>query len=244
MTFLSRRLVIRDAPDLSHIGAIARRRWWLYASVAAAAGLSVFLLIGKLRTPHPPPEAVGGTVSVEGAPVGAVVTVDGRPGGQLPLAVHLRAGAHRVEIGGPGFLSETHIVDVALGSTETIRTDLWLERPRASELMPPLPGATLAGADFLRDGRVALIVAIPPGDERQVWLDGPGSEQRRLGPPLARGSAAVSPDGARVAYLASPASSLGAGQPPNELWLAAGDGQGGARRFAVAEQNVISGPAG
>ncbi|HLG72486.1 MAG TPA: hypothetical protein VK009_18875 [Chloroflexota bacterium] len=155
------------------------------------------------------------------------------------MAVH--SGVHQIGISAPGFLSESLRAEVLAGGSISLQASLWRAQPATSQLLPPLPGAGLAGADFLRDGRVALLLTIPPGDERQLWIEGPGSEQRRVGPALARGSAAVSADGARVAYLAGPDTSLGSGQPPTELWLSAVDGQGASRRYALPQQNGTTG---
>ncbi|HEY3081070.1 MAG TPA: hypothetical protein VGM69_14350 [Chloroflexota bacterium] len=83
-----------------------------------------------------------------------------------------------------------------------LHAELWRRTPRLSRLRPAFPGATITGGDFLGDGRVALTVALPAGDERQLWLRDPSGGLERVGPPDATGPAAIRPDGGRVAYLA------------------------------------------
>jgi hypothetical protein len=84
---------------------------------------------------------------------------------------------------------------------------------------------------------VALTVAVPPGEERQVWLVGGRGGPRRVGPLEAPGRAAVAPDGERVAYLAGGSgASIGVGRAgPTEVWLAGPDGDRGERRIALPE---------
>jgi len=99
-------------------------------------------------------------------------------------------------------------------------------------LRPPFPGASIVGADFLRDGRLALSVALPPGDEHQLWLvDGDGG-MRRFGPSSARGSLAVSPEGEQVAYLGGSQRS-GTSSRLDELWIAGYDGESGEQRYVL-----------
>ena len=237
MAFLSRRLVIHDVPSRSVIRALLIKRWWLCLPVAVLLSVSAFLLIEQLHTPHSPPQVTAGALDIAGTPAGAMVAIDGRPSGRVPGRLTAPAGRHQVTVTAPGYLSETQAIDMPPAGAVPITAELWLAQPRTAQLLPPLPGATLAGANFLADGRVALQVAMPLGDERQLWIDGPGSEQHRVGPALARGSAAVSSDGNRVAYLASPAGSLASGQPPTELWLAGADGQAAVQRYVLPAQS-------
>jgi dipeptidyl aminopeptidase/acylaminoacyl peptidase len=115
--------------------------------------------------------------------------------------VAVAPGEHRVTLRREGYAEATYTVRLETGQSAMLAGELWLRRPEVRRLRPAFPGAAIAGATFLDDGRIALAVALPPGDERQLWLlDGQGSA-RRVGPPQAWGSIAISPDGRRVAYL-------------------------------------------
>jgi hypothetical protein len=226
-----RRLIV-EPPTVFEVLALVRRLWWLWPLLAGACAGAFFVVRG-LRPAGPPPPPVTGLLQVDSRPPGASVELEGHPAGTTPIRLDLRPGTYHLRLVATGYLSASQQAAVTAGGFTSVQATLWPAEPRISQLMPPLPGATLAGAGFLQDGRVTLTVAVPPGDERQLWLIGPDGEQRHIGPALARGSAAVSADGARVAYLAAPAGSDSANQPPSELWLAAADGGQARRRYAL-----------
>src|SRR5439155_11900863 len=101
----------------------------------------------------------------------------------------------------------TQMVDVAPGEVRSLSAELWLRSPTARRLRPTFPGATVVNAGFLADGRVVLAVAVPPQNERQLWLVDSAGGTERLGPPDAPAGLAVSRDGARYAYLGHQAAS-------------------------------------
>jgi hypothetical protein len=89
---------------------------------------------------------------------------------------------------------------------------LWRKQPSVVRLRPTYPGATIADAGFLADGRIALGIALPSGAPalsgtptyRETWLLDPttGSLDPFSATANLRAPAvAVSPDGARLAYL-------------------------------------------
>lgn len=206
------------------------RIWVLVGGLAVTASAFLFFFFGLPAGPGP--EVGGAMLRVESEPPGAAVEIDGRARGQTPLTVAVAPGEHRATLRRPGYAEATYSVRLETGQSGTLAGELWLRSPEVRRLRPAFPGAAIAGATFLDDGRIALAVALPPGDERQLWLlDGQGSA-RRVGPPQTWGSIAISPDGARVAYLA-PGEGAGPGGPLRELWLAGSGGERGSRRFVL-----------
>lgn len=223
--------VIVELPNRAELRSIARkwRTWVIAGGIVATTALAVVVLPGLVRRES----AVGSaTLRVSSVPPAATVTVDGRMRGRTPISIVLPPGNHRVTVGGERHTEVTYHVSLKDGQTATIAAELWLRTPHVQRLRPPFPGATIEGADFLHDGRVALTVAIPPTDERQLWLvDGNGAI-RRMGPPDARGSLAVSPDGEQVAYLAASQRSNTAGRL-DEVWITRHNGEYGDRHYAL-----------
>ena len=214
----------------------------LVASIPAAVILScwylggpgglVALLPGRGAATEP-----DGEITVTSMPPGAAVLVNGKVRGQTPLTVRLPGGERQVVLRQARYADLPLTVRVDAARPVAVHGVLWLQQPVARRLRPPLPGAAIAGAQFLPDGRVALTVTLPPGEEHQVWvLDATGGA-RRVGPAEARLMTALSPDGARVAYTAAPAALQGAApageRRATEVWIAAADGSEGAgtRRY-------------
>ncbi|MGD9893784.1 MAG: PEGA domain-containing protein, partial [Dehalococcoidia bacterium] len=210
----------------------ATRTWlaWGLAGLLIVAGGATLVL---LRSPAQRGPAVGSaTLHVESVPTGAAIDVDGHARGHTPTTVSLEPGEHRVTFQHAQFAEATYQINVDADQTTALVAELWLRTPHVQRLRPPFPGGEITSASFLNDGQVALVVAVPPGDERQLWLlDGRGTT-RRLGPPVARGSLAVAPDGRHVAYLASQEGSGIGGGRLSEVWIARGDEERGERRYA------------
>ena len=102
-------------------------------------------------------------------------------------------------------------------------------RTRAARSGPP-PSSATAG--------LALTVAVPPGEARQLWLTDAAGALRRAGSVEGPGGLAVSPDGARIAYLARESGPVGGPRPQGaagatEVWVAGTDGGPGARCYAL-----------
>ena len=176
---------------------------------------------------------------VESAPPGAEVEVDGRRRGPAPARLAVPAGERRVTVQRPGYIPATYPVAATTGATTRLTAALWTASPRVERVRPPYPGTQIRAAAFLGDGSLALAVAVPPGESRQLWLREAGGALRRVGSEEASGGLAVSPDGARIASLArGPAPGGGPGAPgaagATELWVAGAGGGPGARRHALA----------
>jgi dipeptidyl aminopeptidase/acylaminoacyl peptidase len=140
------------------------------------------------------------------------------------------AGERRVSLRLAAHADATYRVQARRNETAILDAELWLQTPHVQRLRPTFPGATIADARFLADGRVTFLLALP-GDERQLWLLDADGLPRRLGPPEGRGALAASPDGRRVAYLAR---SERADAGLDELWLAAPEGGDAERRYQLA----------
>ena len=229
--------LIIEGPTRADLQA-ARRVWWVFVLMAIVLAAAVtFLLYYVPRSAWRRP-ATSATVRIMGAPGDAAVQIDGQSAMRALSPISMAPGSHRLRVTARGYLSATYPVTMTAGATNTISAQLWLAQPRVMQLLPPLPGSTVTSAGFLQDGRVTLEVALPPGNERQLWVVDGGPPQR-IGPPLAQGSIAASPDGQRVAYFAVP-SGQSSGQQPTELWLSGADGQQPGQRYALPPQSGAS----
>ncbi|MDE3076692.1 MAG: PEGA domain-containing protein, partial [Chloroflexota bacterium] len=216
----------------------ARRVWWVCALAAVGvAAAATFLLYYVPRAVWRLPAALD-TVQIIGVPEDAAVQIDGHSATRALSPLSLAPGPHRLRVTAPGYMSGTYPVTVTAGATATISTQLWLAQPGTTQLLPPLPGSTVTSASFLQDGRITLEVALPPGNERQLWVVA-GGQLHRIGPPLAQGSIAASPDGQRVAYFAI-ASSQSSAEQPTELWLSGADGRLPVKRYSLPAQSGAS----
>lgn len=220
----------------------------LAGAVAVAAILAILVglwlagLGGALRglLPMRGTAAAGppGDVTITSDPTGAQVVFDGKLRGHTPLTLSLPGGERRLTLRREGYADLPVTAHVAAGRPVAVAGTLWRAVPVMRQLRPPLPGAAIAGARFLADGRVALTVTLPPGDERQVWVVDAVGGARRAGPVEARLAVALSPDGERVAYAVAPPPAPGGvpgGEPlAGELWIAAAEGDGpGVRRLTL-----------
>ena len=230
------RVRIYDPPALATL----RRLWWAWALIAALVAIGIGFLVWHFAIAQPALQAVAADqadLKISGSPSGAQIQIDGKDAGHMPALVHVRAGKHVVRVTAAGYFPTSVPVDVHAPPTLDVHLELWPAQPRLRQLRPPLPGSSIAGISFLGDGRLDVAVAVPPGDERQLWIEGPGGQQQRAGPPSAQSSVAVSRDGQTVAYFTAPSSgALSVGQP-TELWLSSGDGSQASRRYALSQSS-------
>jgi hypothetical protein len=201
------------------------------ASVGAALGTAAWWLA---RPVDPPTEAGAVPLRVTSTPSGATALLNGRDQGQTPLTLTVRPGEHELVLQRSGMLDERRRLTVGPDGT-SVHGQLWRRAPHLSRIRPAFPGAVITGADFLRDGRVALAVSLPPAGERQLWLRDPDGGLERVAPPDATGPAAISPDGRRVAYLARGAGPDGSGLTArlDRLRIARADGSAGETRWQL-----------
>ena len=215
-------------------------RFWFVVALALAGIVAVILLVRAIL-PRPAQVAVASaSLAITSTPTGATIIIGGRERGRTPATLALPPGEHRVTLRLAGRADTTYTVRLAADQATSLAGILWQDIPEAQRIRPPLPGATIAAAHFLADGRVALAVALPAGDERQLWLIGRDGTARRVGPPLARVAIAAAPDGSRVAYLSRPTAGAPGAAPgigdtglATEVWITARDGERGERRYAL-----------
>jgi dipeptidyl aminopeptidase/acylaminoacyl peptidase len=92
-------------------------------------------------------------------------------------------------------------IEIGLGH-EVLDLQLWRMHPAVKALQPALPGAAIADARFLVDGRLGLVVSLP-GEERQAWTLDPANHDAvdRLGSVAPTAPLAIRPDGQATAFL-------------------------------------------
>ncbi|MCL5107372.1 MAG: PEGA domain-containing protein [Chloroflexi bacterium] len=214
-------------PEFPKLGR-ARPLWLALATALAALGLGIVATVWQGRVSSES-EALTAILEVDTTPAGASVEVDGSLRGSTPAVVALAPGEHRLRLRRDGYLDSVHTVHLAAGETVSVRDNLWRRRPTLRLIRPPLPGATIADGNFLADGKVALTVGLPPGEEIQTWVVEPDGTGRRVGPSSSKGPAALAPDGAQIAYLAQGRTTAsGAAEPSvrhSEVWVATADGR-------------------
>jgi hypothetical protein len=124
----------------------------------------------------------------------------------------------------PDAVTETHSIEVGLAH-KALDLRLWRVQPTVRALRPALPGAAIADASFLVDGRLGLVVSLP-GDERQAWTLDPANQDAvtRLGSVSSTAPLAIRPDGQGLAFLRRSSGDTGARlTSPNhlvEVWVA------------------------
>lgn len=227
--------VVFEPPQIPSVRRLARRwRTREILGLAAGAGAAGLAVWSTRDGPAPPAQdAAGATLRVDSAPRGASVEVDGAPRGRTPTELAVAPGERRVTLRREHYADATARLRLDAGQTADLTAELWLRVPSVQRLRPTFPGATIADARFGPDGVVALTVALPPAGERQLWLLDERAGARRFGPPLARGSIALSADGGQVAYVAGAAVTAGRGGREDEVWTTRHDGDRGERRYAL-----------
>jgi hypothetical protein len=150
-------------------------------------------------------------LGITSAPEGASVAVDGRERGKTPLSVKLARGQHILGLTHPSAVEDERQLDVT--GDMHVNVAMFEQRPDALQLKPVYPGATVNGAAFLDDGRLAVTMGLPsqtgnsggsqPETLSEPWILDPlhGS----LAPFSTRSNPraeilVVSPDGRHVAY--------------------------------------------
>jgi len=144
--------------------------------------------------------AAAAPVQLTSSPPGARILLGSRELGSTPLAVSVSPGDLLV-LRREGFLDAFVRV-----SGPNLEVPLWRSQPEVRLVRPPVPGAAIRSADFLPDGRVALIIEVPPSGERQPWAYDPTSARLdRLGSAAAPGALpsaiAIAADGIHTAAI-------------------------------------------
>lgn len=205
----------------------------MYAALCAV--LAAGAAFGLARWTHQKAEAAAtATVHVESSPAGATVQVDGRDRGQTPFALRVPPGEHHVALRAAGFTPLDTTVRINEGQTLDLQRELWLSSPTVDLLRSPLPGAPIAGLDFLQDGRLEYTVQLP-GGQQQLWVSDAAASQSRPLAPVAAERLVASGDGAHIAYLARAKTDAAAINRLNEAWTTTGDGNQPRRVLALPD---------
>ena len=214
-----------------HLPQILKRRWrWLVVGATGLAAIAIsiaafmFLRVGR-DTPN-------AALTMTSEPSVALVEVDGRKRGETPLTLALADRDHEIVLHHAHYADAVYNVSPQVGVTTTLHADLWLRSPRLQRLRPALPGAAIVHADFLVDGRVVLILSLPPGDECQAWIVSGAGSVDRLGPANVHGSVAVSPDAQRIAYAVR-SEKAGVTTRLDEVWVAQAPSEQGNPQYSL-----------
>ena len=186
-------------------------------------------------------------LSITSQPAGAAISIDGHDRGHTPANVGVAPGRHTVVLQAPEFIPSRREVTVGADGSSLALT-LWARQPQLAHLRPTYPGASIAAAAFVRDGRLGLVIGLPAGG-REAWLLDPAAGSlERIGPAGQWAALAVAPDGARVAYLAASMGALPAtvatqtlpGSSPNtrldEVWVSGAEREAAPRRVLQLPQ--------
>lgn len=178
----------------------ARFCWqWLAATLV----LGIIAIVTTFRLVAHAPSGPLGTLVVSSTPPGAHVEIDGAQRGDTPVTVRIAPGEHQVRLLDARYLPISDDIRVQRDQSTTLHLDLWRRNPIVRELHPSFPGATIASANFLRDGRIAVVEALPPGDVDELWVIDASGVMRPVGPRQATGPLTLDPTDQQIAYLAS-----------------------------------------
>jgi hypothetical protein len=142
-----------------------------------------------------------GSLVVRTSPTGASIAVDGSFAGPSPLTRIVGAGEHEVALVDERYLTTAYRVSVSPRGMVAISAELWRRSPLVQLLHPSSPGATIATADFLDDGRVALVEDLPDHDQ-QLWLLDASGVMRQVGASVDADRITLSRSGSRIAFVA------------------------------------------
>lgn len=161
---------------------------------AVACGLFVYARASTSRDR-------AGSLLVRTIPPGASIALDGSLVGRSPITRIVGEGEHEVTVADERYLSADYRVSVSPGGTAAISAEIWRRNPVVQLLHPSFPGATIASADFLDDGRVALVEDVP-GRDQQLWLLDANGVMRQVGASVNANRIVVSPNGSQIVYVA------------------------------------------
>lgn len=220
-------------PTRADLKRLARSQaaWVVAIALFLGTSASVFFVLGSARRSGPP--VPSGRIRLIGVPVDVTVAVDGQSLAPASPVPSLPAGEHVVAFHGDRVVDASYDVVVHPDTTTTLAPDLWLRHPPITPLRPTYPGSSIVGASFLSDGRIAMVEALPPGDDDQLWLVDPNGAPRRVGPSDQSHAIALAPDGRRVAFLVQGNTATTRRDGPDQVWIAGSGGEDERRSFAL-----------
>jgi PEGA domain len=150
---------------------------WLLAGGGVSSVVATLPITTARNSDAAPPVAGGVPLRAIPWPADAQVLVDGHPVGTTPLVTAVLPGPHQVTLRGGGELEATRELDVpAAGAAVDVAQ--WGALPMMVKLRPAYPGAAIADAQFLTDGRIVLVLLLPASGGailgqpplREAWL--------------------------------------------------------------------------
>jgi len=202
--------LVVEAPTIADIRRWPRHRpFWLILIVVAVAVGTTWAIHRESASRQP---ADTTAMRVETTPVGARILVDGQMRGLTPANIPMSAGKHVVRLQMAGFAEAAYGVTPSAGGSDAIAARLWKAQPQVASLHPTVPGTTIANAQFLRDGRVALTLSLPTGSQ-QVWLVDSTGHSRQAGAGQLAQRIAISADASSIATATASDSSGIASRP-------------------------------
>lgn len=178
-----------------------------FVGILVGAAFEISLILRERSVPA----VEQGMLRIESIPPGATVVIDGDARGETPLSLPVNVGQHQLELRLTGYLQQAQSLRINPGQALTISSSLWDYTPDVVALRPALPGATIADARFLNDGRVALAVAVPPDGVRQAWVLNRTGQPSQIGPSPSFPGLELSPDATAVGFLAAKGPTMTAG---------------------------------
>lgn len=222
-------------PARSDLKRLARSRsaWMVALAILLGIIATIFVFVVLAMAPTSNRSAPAGGIRLVGVPTDVSASIDGQEIAHTSPTMAVPIGEHVVAFHGQRILDASYRVTVHANEQTALTPDLRLRAPLIWRLRPTYPGSTIVAASFLSDGRVALIEALPPGDDDQLWLVDSSGEPRRVGPPDQTHVSAVSPDGDRVAYLVQGIMPSKRSNGPNQVWIAGSDDESAHRFLAL-----------
>ena len=193
--------VVFEPPSQEELRDVLRMRGTWVAGLIVVLTIGTALLLWNVTRA----DAVGGDAVVPlqlaSQPAGAGIWLDGRERGHTPLDVLIDPGMHSLILKTPDTLESQYAVQVGAEGA-SLDAVLWRRQPTLRRLRPTLPGAVLSDVRLLSGGDLALMIALPGGQEVQAWRMEPRTGALRPVLSDAMGTRlAVAPDGLQVAFV-------------------------------------------
>jgi PEGA domain len=149
-------------------------------------------------------------LKITSQPDNATVFVDGGQKGKTPLSLAVFKGAHTLMLTDSAAVDNQRQLNVT--TDMDVSVSMWRRRPDAMQLKPAYPGASISGAGFLADGRLALSMAMADQTTNpdhhtlsEAWIFDPTSGKLVPFTPSPSNPRAaivlVSPDASNLAYV-------------------------------------------
>ncbi|MDQ3810609.1 MAG: PEGA domain-containing protein, partial [Chloroflexota bacterium] len=237
--------IVFEPPSLDELRALLRRRWaWVLTVALLAASVGTAALVVSASRAEALATSSQPLLTIESTPSGAEAWLDGRRIGHTPAHAVAAPGHHRVRLATAGAAETDYEVEVddAGGALHAV---LWRNRAAVTRVRPALPGATVASAHLLPDGRLDVRLRLGGGPQLQAWRVDPRSgEQQPASGDLAGARLELSAQDDAAAYVGHEIGPLPSGRlgPEQILWLVAREPRAAAPRAlwrAAANEAIV-----